>query len=110
VRDRRTEIAPGVYVFLTPGHTWGQQAVLFTDDRGRTIVFTPDMMPTVWHVGAAYNLAYDVEPYTSMITRRWFLDEAATNNWLLLLDHEPGHPLQRVEPDGRGWWRLVPEQ
>src|SRR5687768_16926318 len=35
VRDRMTEVAPGVYVFLTPGHTWGQQAVLFTDDRGR---------------------------------------------------------------------------
>ena len=110
VRDRMTEVASGVHVFLVPGHTWGQQAVLFTDDRGRTVAFTPDVMPTVWHVGAAYNLAYDVEPYTSMITRRWLLDEAATNNWRLFLDHEPGHPLRRAEPDGRGWWRLVPEQ
>ena len=109
-RERLTEVAPGVFVFLVPGHTWGQQAVLFTDDRGRTVVFTPDVMPTVWHVGAAYNLAYDVEPYTSMITRRWFLEEAAGNGWLLYLDHEHGDPLQRVERDGKGWFKLVPAQ
>jgi hypothetical protein len=45
----------------------------------------------------------------SMITRRWFLDEAATNDWLLVLDHEPGNPLQRVRPDGKGWYKLIPE-
>jgi glyoxylase-like metal-dependent hydrolase (beta-lactamase superfamily II) len=110
VRDRMTEVAPGVHVLLVPGHTWGQQAVLFTDDRGRTIVFTPDVMPTVWHIGAAYNLAYDVEPYTSMITRRWFLQAAVENGWVLYLDHEPGNPLQRVEYDGKGWFKLVAVQ
>ena len=108
--ERSTEVAPGVRVFLVPGHTWGQQAVLFTDERERTIVFTPDVMPTVWHVGAAYNLAYDVEPYTSMLTRRWFLEEAAKNGWVLYLDHEPGNPLQRVERDGKGWFKLIAVQ
>jgi len=96
-----------VFVFLVPGHTWGQQAVLFTDDRGRTVVFTPDVMPSVWHVGAAYNLAYDVEPYVSMVTRRWFLQAAVENGWVLHLDHEPGNPLQRAEYDGKGWFKLV---
>ena len=91
-----------------PGHTWGQQAILFTDERGRTVVFTPDVMPTVNHVGAAYSLAYDVEPYTTMITKRWFLAEAAERDWLLILDHEPGNPCMRVRPDGKGWYVLVP--
>ena len=109
VQDRLTEVLPGIFVLLVPGHTWGQQAVLFTDDRGRTVVFTPDLMPTIHHVGAAYSLSYDVEPYTSMITRRWFLEAAAVNNWLLLLDHEPGHPLQRVRRDGKDWYKLVAE-
>ena len=63
---------------------------------------------TVHHVGGTYNLAYDVEPYTSTVTRHWFLDEAAKNNWLLVLDHEPGNPLQRVRPDGKGWYQLAP--
>lgn len=110
VKQRMTRILPGIDVFLVPGHTWGQQAILFTDDRDRTVVFTPDVMPTIHHVGAAYNLAYDVEPYTSTLTRRWFLDEAMKNDWLLYLDHEQGNPLVRVRSDGKGWYKLIPEE
>jgi glyoxylase-like metal-dependent hydrolase (beta-lactamase superfamily II) len=104
--DRQTEILPGISVFVTPGHTWGQQAVKFTDANRRTIVFTPDVMPTVHHLGAAYNLAYDVEPYLSTVTRRWFLAEAAHGDWLLVLDHEPGNPCVKVRDDGKGWFTL----
>lgn len=106
---RLTEVVAGVHVFLVPGHTWGQQAVLFHDTDGRTIVFTPDVMPTVHHVGAAYSLGYDVEPYTSMVTKRWFLEAASEKNWLLVLDHEPGNPCVRVRVNDRGWFDLVPE-
>ncbi|MCA9279632.1 MAG: MBL fold metallo-hydrolase [Phycisphaeraceae bacterium] len=103
---RTTEVLPGVRVLQTPGHTWGQQAVLFDDDAGNTIVFTPDVMPTRWHCGAAYSLAYDVEPYTSMISKSWLLAEAAKHNWVLVLDHEPGQPCVRVHDDGHGWFAL----
>jgi glyoxylase-like metal-dependent hydrolase (beta-lactamase superfamily II) len=106
IEARRTPVLPGLSVFLAPGHTWGQQAVAFTDTLGRTVVFTPDVMPTVHHVGAAYSLGYDVEPYTSMVTRRWFLSAAAEQAWLLVLDHEPGNPLQRVRAGARGWFEL----
>lgn len=99
---------PGVGVLLVPGHTWGQQAILFEDEKGRTVVFTPDVMPTVNHVGAAYSLAYDVEPYTSMISRHWFLEAAVENKWLLVLDHEPGNPVQRVKRKDT-WYELVPD-
>jgi glyoxylase-like metal-dependent hydrolase (beta-lactamase superfamily II) len=109
LESRLTEVLPGICVFLVPGHTWGQQAVLFTDDRGRTVVFVPDVMPTVHHVAAASSLAYDVEPYTTMLSKRWLLAEAAARDWLLVLDHEPDTPCVRVRPDGRGWFTLVPE-
>jgi glyoxylase-like metal-dependent hydrolase (beta-lactamase superfamily II) len=122
VELRETELWPGagISVFLVPGHTWGQQAIKFTEPgpevggtggggRGRTIVFTPDVMPTVHHCGPAYSLAYDVEPYTSMVTRRWFLTEAAARDWVLCLDHEPGHPLVRVRENGKGWFELISE-
>lgn len=109
LEERETEILPGIFVFLVPGHTWGQQAIRFTDDTGQQVVFTPDILPTVNHVGAAYNMAYDVEPYLSTVNRRWFLKEAADRNWLLVLDHEPGNPCVRVEPDGKGWFRLLPQ-
>lgn len=106
--DREIEILPGIFVFLVPGHTWGQQAVRFTDTSGRTIVFTPDILPTIHHVGAAYNMAYDVEPYMNTVNRRWFLQEAAQRDWVLVLDHEPGNPCYRVQPDRKGWFTLTP--
>lgn len=108
--ERMTQVLPGIFVFLVPGHTWGQQAVLFTDDHGRTVVFTPDVMPTINHVGAAFSLSYDVEPYVTMVTKRWLLDEAARRDWLLVLDHEPENPCVRVRDDGDGWYRLIPEE
>ncbi len=113
---RETELWPGggITVFNVPGHTWGQQAVKFREPdspmgAGRTIVFTPDVMPTAAHLGAAYSLAYDVEPYTSMVTRRWFLTEAAARDWVLCLDHEPGNPMFRVRANAKGWFDLIPE-
>lgn len=108
LHQRMTEVLPGIFVFRTPGHTWGQQAVMFTDVQDRTIVFTPDVMPSVNHVGAAYSMAYDVEPYTTMITKSWFLAEAAEHGWLLIIDHEPVTPAATVEPDGKGWYKLIP--
>jgi len=107
VRDRMTEILPGIRVFNVPGHTWGSQAVVFTDDRDRTIVFTPDLIPTAAHVGQAYNMAYDVEPFVSTVTRGWYLDEAVKNDWLLVLNHEPGEPRRKVRQDGKGWYELI---
>ncbi len=108
VRNRRTEIAPGLFVFLVPGHTWGQQAIMFEDTQGRTMVFTPDVMPTHYHLGQAYSLGYDVEPYTSMLTKHWFLSEAAAGNWHLVLDHEPGQAVFTAHQSEKGWFDLTP--
>ncbi len=106
LEQRSQEPVPGISVFRAPGHTWGQQAVKFTDTGGRTVVFTPDVMPTAAHLGAAYSLAYDVEPYTSMVTKHWFLSHAADERWTLVLDHEPGNPVRTVKRNGKGWFDL----
>lgn len=108
--ERTLELFPGLSVFRVPGHTWGQQAVMFRDDLGRTVVFTPDLVPTLNHSGAAYNMAYDVEPYISTVTRRWFFEEAVKEDWLLVLDHEAGNPCCRVKRDGKDWFVLAPDE
>lgn len=110
VADRMTQVLPGVSVFLVPGHTWGQQAVMFEDTAGRTVVFTPDVLPTAWHTGMAFSLSYDVEPYTSMVTKHWLLTEAAERDWLLVLDHEPGNPCRRAKRNEKGWFDLEPDE
>lgn len=107
---RRTETEPGIWVIRTPGHTWGQQAIGFTDVEGRTVVYTPDVLPTVWHAGPAYSLAYDVEPYTSMVTRHWYLEAASRLGWTLVLDHDPNTPVVRAGANDRGWFDLHPDE
>lgn len=111
LEDRQTEIVPGVFVFCAPGHTWGQQAVWFESAEGGGVCFVPDVMPTAWHAGAAYSLGYDVEPYTSMITRGWLLEEAAARGWRVVPAHHPGAAEWRVERTGGGlagggWYEL----
>lgn len=93
------EVLPGIDVFRVPGHTWGQQAVRVRGLKGETVVFTPDVMPTIHHLGGPYNMAYDVEPYVSGLMRHRYLDAAASEGWILAIDHEPDTPLVRVRPD-----------
>lgn len=103
------EAIDGISVFPTPGHTWGQQGVVFRDELG-TVVFPGDVMPTASHVGAAYNMAYDVLPYDNIFTKRRLLARCADEGWRLAIDHEPGHPLMRVRhhPDRPDQFLLEP--
>jgi glyoxylase-like metal-dependent hydrolase (beta-lactamase superfamily II) len=106
--DGEMEVLPGLRVLPCPGHTWGQQAVLIDDDKGRTVCFVPDVMPTRLHARPTCNMAYDVEPYTSMLERTKLLERASDEGWVLVLDHEPGHPAftARVDPEKPGSYVL----
>ena len=106
--DGDGERLPGLRAFLVPGHTWGQQAVSFDDVNGRSVVFVPDVMPTVHHVGRAYSLAYDVEPYTTTRTKKALLADAVEFGLTLVLSHEPNTPVVTVADDGKGWYELRP--
>ncbi len=94
------EILPdsGIRAWPMPGHTWGQQAITFADAEG-VVCFPGDVMPTVNHVGLAMSMGYDMEPYTNMLSKRTLLRRAADEHWRLILDHEAGPPVVRVQPD-----------
>jgi glyoxylase-like metal-dependent hydrolase (beta-lactamase superfamily II) len=96
--DGEAEVIPGITVWPMPGHTWGQQAIRFHDDRG-IVCFPGDVLPTVHHVGLPFSLAYDMEPYTSMLSKKALLGRANFEGWRLALDHEPGHPVMTVHLD-----------
>jgi glyoxylase-like metal-dependent hydrolase (beta-lactamase superfamily II) len=91
-------IIPGIDAWPMPGHTWGQQAVRFTDRDG-VICFPGDVMPTANHIGLAFSMGYDMEPYTNMLSKRDLLTRAVSENWRLVIDHEPGNPVVRVSRD-----------
>ena len=99
--DGDAEVLPGLHVAPCPGHTWGQQLVRWQRAGAGDAVFVPDVMPTRFHHRSTTNLAYDVEPYTSMHSRRRLLESANDEGWLLVLDHEPGHPTFLARPDDK---------
>lgn len=107
--DGEQTVLDGIRVMPVPGHTWGQQAVLVETTDG-TICFPGDVMPTVHHVGDAFNMGYDIEPYTNMLTKRSLMERAAGEGWTIVLDHEPGEPAVRVmaDPAKPGRYRLEP--
>ncbi len=104
--EGEAEVLPGLRPLLTPGHTRGHQALLIRG-RERTAVFPGDLMPTAAHVGAAYNMAYDLFPLDNRESKNRVLRQAAAEGWLIFLDHEPQTPVMRavVEKD---WYRLEP--
>lgn len=110
--DGEAEVLPGITVWPMPGHTWGQQAVRFNDNRG-TVVFAGDVLPTVNHVGLPFSLAYDMEPYTSMLSKKRLYEQCMANDWRLAIDHEPGeHIVFRVREDvqHKGKFTLEPAE
>lgn len=98
LHEGEREILPGITVWPMPGHTWGQQAVRFDDGQG-VVAFVGDVMPTANHVGLAFSLAYDMEPYTNMVSKRTLLERADSEGWRIALDHEPGEAIVRVTRD-----------
>lgn len=107
--DGEQTVTDGIRVMPVPGHTWGQQAVIIESTDG-TLCFPGDVMPTVNHAGDAFNMGYDIEPYTNMLTKRSLLERAAGEGWTIVLDHEPGEPAVRVHADADrpGRYRLEP--
>jgi glyoxylase-like metal-dependent hydrolase (beta-lactamase superfamily II) len=104
--DGEAEALPGIVVWPMAGHTWGQQAIRFEDGAG-TVCFAGDVLPTAAHLGPAYNMAYDMLPYTNMQSKAGLLRRAAAEGWRLVLDHEPGWPVVRVEDRGAEGFRLL---
>ncbi len=101
-------ILAGIRTLPMSGHTWGHQAVCFDDEHG-VVCFSGDVMPTIHHASPAFNMAYDVLPHQNMLTKSVLLKRAAAEGWRLVLDHESGDPVVRVEhdPQRAGRFKLV---
>ena len=108
--EGETGILDGITAIPTPGHTWGQHGIAFEAADGGTVCFPGDVMPTANHAGLTFNLAYDVEPYTNMGSKKALLTRASEDDWRLALDHEPGNPIVRVAPSTQkpGQFDLTP--
>ncbi|MBC7617047.1 MAG: MBL fold metallo-hydrolase [Pedobacter sp.] len=57
--------------------------------KDKTIVYMADLLPSVGHIPLPYIMAYDMFPLQTLKEKKAFLAEAATNNYILYLEHDP---------------------
>jgi glyoxylase-like metal-dependent hydrolase (beta-lactamase superfamily II) len=100
--DGDTELLPGITAMVTQGHTRYHQGIKI-ESEGRTAFYLGDLIPTVCHLPLPYIMGYDLSPIQTLETKRWVLDRACEEKWLLLFEHDPvvqaGHV--RRDTDGK---------
>jgi glyoxylase-like metal-dependent hydrolase (beta-lactamase superfamily II) len=100
--DGETEIAPGVRVLPTPGHTRGHQSVLIGPEGGPKALFLGDVVPTAVHTRLPWVMAYDLDPARTLETKRALFRRALEENWLLIWGHDRDHMGGRLGLDKDG--------
>ena len=103
--DGETEVLPGVTVMVTEGHTRCHQSIKI-ESEGEVAFYLGDLIPTVSHLPLPYIMGYDLYPLQTLETKRWVLDRALNENWLLVFEHDPRVLMGRVRKDVEGKFYL----
>lgn len=70
--------------------------------KGHTLVYMADLLPSVGHLPLPYVMSYDMFPLQTLKEKAAFLEEAALNNYILFLEHDPLHQCCTVQQTDRG--------
>ncbi|HUM96437.1 MAG TPA: MBL fold metallo-hydrolase [Chitinophagaceae bacterium] len=57
--------------------------------KDKTVVFMADLLPSAGHIPLAYVMGYDMFPLTTLHEKKFFLQEALENNYVLFFEHDP---------------------
>jgi glyoxylase-like metal-dependent hydrolase (beta-lactamase superfamily II) len=99
--DGDLELLPGVSVVITEGHTRRHQSIKI-ESEGQIAFYLGDLIPTVSHLPLPYVMGYDLYPLQTLETKRWVLNRAFEENWLLVFEHDPRVLMGRVRKDVEG--------
>jgi glyoxylase-like metal-dependent hydrolase (beta-lactamase superfamily II) len=83
------------------GHT-DKQMLPKIQYKGRTLVFVADLLPSVGHIPLPYVMGYDTRPLLTMKEKAAFLEEAAANDYVLFLEHDPINECCTVQMTEKG--------
>ena len=81
------ELLPGITIMLCYGHTPGLMIPLI-NTQDKTLVYTGDLIPTLAHIPLIWNMSYDIESLRTIEEKRRILNEALSNNYILVFQHD----------------------
>jgi len=91
----------GFGILFVDGHT-DKQMLPHINYKGKTLVFTADLVPTAGHIPVPYVMGYDTRPLLSMKEKGLFLDEAVTKDYYLFLEHDAHNEICTLKSTEKG--------
>lgn len=102
------EFCPGFKVRFYNGHTEALMAPLLRAENGRQLLYCADAMPSRWHIGMPYIMAYDIRPLITLEEKTKMLQDAVAEQTILFFEHDPSAECGTVRKDDAG--RIVLDQ
>jgi len=88
-------------IFYASGHT-DHMMIPKIKYKDQTICFMADLLPSVGHIPLPYVMGYDTRPLITLEEKSAFLTEAANNNYILFLEHDPVNECCTVKNTEKG--------
>ena len=85
--DEDCELFEGFSVRIYYGHTPGLM-IPFIKYKGKTLVYTGDLIPTIAHLPLIWNMSYDIESLQTIDEKSKLLEEALAGNYILVFQHD----------------------
>ena len=101
--DENVEYEKGLSTIVVNGHTLGQQLPKI-EAEGKTIVFVADLLPTHVHLPLSWVMGYDMRPIETLKEKKEFLEKAASEDWMLFLEHDFNREMIQIGFDGRKYF------
>ncbi len=95
------EFLPGFRVRFYYGHTEAMMAPLIQSQHG-PVFYCADTIPSRWHVGMPYIMAYDVRPLLTLKEKAQILQDAARHKHILMYEHDPMAAAGTIALDDKG--------
>ncbi|MCL6274211.1 MBL fold metallo-hydrolase [Muricauda sp. 2012CJ35-5] len=91
----------GFGVLFADGHT-EKQMLPHINYKGKTVVFTADLIPTVGHIPLPYVMGYDTRPLLTLGEKSSFVETVAEKDYLLFFEHDAHNQLCTLKKTEKG--------
>jgi len=78
---------PNIDLIYMNGHTESQMLPVI-NYKGKKVVFTADLLPSVGHIPLPYVMGYDTRPLLTLSEKEKFLNTAVKEDYVLFLEHD----------------------
>ena len=95
------EFHDNINIHFTYGHTEAMMMVKIKF-KDKILIFCADTMPSQWHIGMPYVMAYDIRPMETLKEKEKLLSDAAAEGWYLYFEHDPTAECATVKKDEKG--------